>query len=95
MSEKVRLTAWVHGQVQSVGFRWWTRTQALELGVAGSAKNLADGRVCVVAEGPRGAVAELLRRLAAQPGEHLRPGEVTTVVTHWAEPKGESGFARR
>ena len=32
MSEAVRLSAWVHGQVQGVGFRWWTRARALELG---------------------------------------------------------------
>ncbi|MGP6172879.1 acylphosphatase [Corynebacterium sp. A21] len=95
MSELARLTAWVHGDVQGVGFRWWTRSQALELGLAGSAKNLDDGRVCVVAEGSRDAVAELLRRLAVQPGENRRPGEVTTVVTRWAAPKGESGFVKR
>ena len=48
----VRMTAHVHGQVQGVGFRWWTRARALELGLVGSATNLADGRVQVVAEGP-------------------------------------------
>ncbi|MDN5758031.1 MAG: acylphosphatase, partial [Tomitella sp.] len=32
----VRLTAWVHGSVQGVGFRWWTRSRALELGLVGS-----------------------------------------------------------
>ena len=31
----VRLTAWVHGYVQGVGFRWWTRSRALELGLTG------------------------------------------------------------
>ena len=34
MSDDVRLTAWVHGYVQGVGFRWWTRSRALELGLA-------------------------------------------------------------
>ena len=53
MSElDVRLTAWVHGAVQGVGFRWWTRARALELGLVGTATNLDDGRVEVVAEGP-------------------------------------------
>ena len=33
----VRLTAWVHGHVQGVGFRWWTRSRALELGLTGFA----------------------------------------------------------
>ncbi len=49
----VRLTAWVHGMVQGVGFRWWTRCRALELGLTGYAANQADGRVLVVAHGPR------------------------------------------
>jgi len=48
-----RMTAHVRGHVQGVGFRWWTRSRALELGLAGYAKNLADGRVEVVAEGPK------------------------------------------
>ena len=52
--EKVRLTAFVHGHVQGVGFRWWTTSQARELKLAGSASNLSDGRVCValLASGP-------------------------------------------
>ena len=36
----VRLTAWVHGYVQGVGFRWWVYGQANELGLSGSATNL-------------------------------------------------------
>ena len=44
-----RLTAWVHGHVQGVGFRWATRVRALELGLTGYAKNYADGRVLVIA----------------------------------------------
>ena len=42
-----RLSAWVHGHVQGVGFRWWTRSRALELGLVGYASNQADGRVLV------------------------------------------------
>ena len=45
------MTAWVHGQVQGVGFRWWTRSKALALGLTGSARNLPDGRVELIAEG--------------------------------------------
>ncbi len=54
MSEDVRLVAWVRGHVQGVGFRWFTRAKALEIGgLRGFALNLGDGRVQVVAEGPR------------------------------------------
>ncbi|GGG70146.1 acylphosphatase [Corynebacterium pelargi] len=86
-----RLTAWVHGQVQGVGFRWWTYSQAKELGLAGSATNLADGRVCVVAEGPQQACEELLERLSAQ--DPTRPGHVDSVIERWSEPKGVRGFS--
>src|SRR5690606_10576733 len=61
--ERVRLTAWVRGRVQGVGFRWWTRARALELGLTGAATNLADGRVEVVAEGGRDGCARLLELL--------------------------------
>src|SRR6185437_9861362 len=49
--EEARLTAWVRGRVQGVGFRWWVRRNALELGLIGMAENLVDGRVKIVAEG--------------------------------------------
>ncbi|MGB8963751.1 MAG: acylphosphatase, partial [Pseudonocardiaceae bacterium] len=52
---QVRMTAWVQGRVQGVGFRWWTRCRARELGLVGHAANLSDGRVEIVAEGPRDA----------------------------------------
>ena len=32
MNENVRLTAWVRGRVQGVGFRWWTRANAMRIG---------------------------------------------------------------
>ncbi|MFB9430497.1 acylphosphatase [Streptoalloteichus tenebrarius] len=90
--ETVRLTAWVHGAVQGVGFRWWTRARALELGLVGSANNLRDGRVEVVAEGPRDACRRLLDRLRSPD----TPGVVTTVVERWSEPRGGlTGFVER
>ena len=88
----VRMTAWVRGRVQGVGFRWWTRSRALELGLVGSASNLADGRVEIVAEGEREHCAQLLGMLRS--GES--PGRVENVVEHWSEPRGEAtGFVER
>lgn len=89
---EVRLTAWVRGRVQGVGFRWWTRSQALRLGLTGYASNLEDGRVEVVAEGPRAGCARLLDALrSAEP-----PGYVDAVVERWSEAKGNlSGFRKR
>lgn len=92
---EVRLTAWVHGRVQKVGFRWWTRSQALALGISGAATNLRDGRVCVTAEGDREAVTELLERLGENPSRFDRPGVVDTVITRWSQPRGVQGFESR
>lgn len=87
-----RVTAWVRGRVQGVGFRWWTRSRALELGLVGSASNLADGRVEVIAEGSRDHCARLLAALRS--GES--PGSVEHVAERWSDPKGGlSGFAER
>jgi acylphosphatase len=85
--DAVRMTAWVHGHVQGVGFRWWTRSRALELGLVGSASNLADGRVEVVAEGP----PEICEALLAQLRGAKTPGGVTQVVAQFADARG--GFA--
>ncbi|MFC9898250.1 acylphosphatase [Nocardia sp. NPDC127579] len=88
----VRLSAWVHGTVQGVGFRWWTRSRALELGLTGYARNARDGRVHVIAEGPRAAADRLLELLRS--GES--PGRVTLVVESWEPARGGmSGFEER
>ena len=91
----MRLTAWAHGNVQGVGFRWWTRARALELGLAGYAANRADGRVEVVAEGRPEQVRLLLELLGEMPSTAGRPGRVEVLVPHWGEARGESGFFRR
>lgn len=90
-----RMTAHVHGNVQGVGFRWWTRSRALELGLAGYAKNLADGRVEVVAEGERGVVEKLEALLGENPSSAGRPGRVEHVQARYGEPKGAEGFEER
>ena len=95
--ETARLTAWVRGRVQGVGFRWWVRARALELGLVGSATNLDDGRVQVDAEGPREACERLLAMLSG-PSAHGLPGVVTGVVERWSTPRGAdlgAGFVER
>ncbi|MFL0179315.1 acylphosphatase [Mycobacterium sp. SMC-15] len=88
----VRLSAWVHGHVQGVGFRWWTRSRALELGLTGYAANRPGGRVHVVAQGPRANCQRLLELL--QGG--TTPGRVDTVVADWTDARDPiDGFAER
>nr|WP_243871791.1 acylphosphatase [Amycolatopsis viridis] len=82
--DAARLTAWVAGRVQGVGFRWWTRCRALELGLVGSARNLDDGRVRVVAEGARSHCEQLLDLLRSSSS----PGRVDHVVEHWSPAAG-------
>ena len=91
--EPTRLTAWLRGRVQGVGMRWWIRSRALERGLVGSARNTDDGRVEVVAEGPREAVEEFLEALRDAAG---RPGHVTAVTERWSQGTGDlSGFQER
>jgi acylphosphatase len=92
MSPKVQLTAWVHGRVQGVGFRWWTRSRAAELGLTGYASNLRDGRVEVVAEGQRQHCEQLLELLRGG----ATPGHVDVVVERWSDAKNNvTGFVER
>ena len=89
---RVRMTAWVSGRVQGVGFRWWTRARALELGLTGWARNTAGGRVEIVAQGYR----ESCDRLAAALRSGSAPGSVREVVVNWSGPKDDiSGFRER
>ena len=89
-TKRARVT--VRGRVQGVGFRWWTRARALELGLAGRATNLDDGRVEVVAEGPRAACERLLAALRGSG----TPGRVDTVTELWSPARGGlTGFVER
>ena len=67
----------IHGSVQGVGFRWWTRYQALRLNLSGSVRNTANGTVEVRARGREvdvEALAELLKEGA--PGARVTRVEV-------------------
>ena len=91
--DAVRMIAWVRGRVQGVGFRWFTRAQALTVGgIRGYVVNLQDGRVQVVAEGPRERCERLLEWLRT--GD--TPGRVDGVTEIWDTPRGGApGFGIR
>jgi acylphosphatase len=92
MDDKVKLRAIVHGRVQGVNFRYYTCHQARHLGVTGYVRNLWDGTVEVVAEGPRQDVTQLLNWLHKGP----RMAFVERVDAEWLPYGGEfRGFEVR
>ena len=57
----------ISGRVHGVGFRDWTRQQALALGVSGWVRNRRDSRVEVLASGDDDALARLVEALHQGP----------------------------
>jgi acylphosphatase len=84
----IRVVAVVSGHVQGVGYRYFVRQRARAAGLAGSARNLPDGRVEVVLEGPEDDVRAVLAALDG-PGA---PGTVTGVIHREDSVQGSSGF---
>ena len=86
------LHAVVHGYVQGVGFRYFASHKALSLGLRGYARNRGDGSVEVMAQGPHGALENLLVALRQGPSA----SEVDRVETIWREPTEHlTGFSIR
>jgi acylphosphatase len=85
----VRKRALVSGRVQGVFFRDSARQEAERLGISGSARNLPDGRVEIIAEGDEEAVERLIEWCRSGPSY----ADVTDVEVETDEPKGESGFS--
>ena len=79
------------GRVQGVGFRWTVREIAAGYDVAGSVRNLSDGRVELFAGGE---AAEVQAFLAAIAQSHLGPG-IKDVEETEAEGAATGGFAIR
>ena len=86
--ESIRRRVRIVGRVQGVGFRESCRREARALGVAGTARNLADGSVEAVFEGPAPLVVQMLSWCRHGPRmAHVRQVEVTTET-----PTGLTGF---
>lgn len=57
----------VDGRVQGVGYRAFVFRQARELGLKGWTRNLPDGRVEALAQGPEHALKQFSERLSKGP----------------------------
>ena len=91
-----RATIFVRGRVQGVGFRWWTRARALELGLVGFARNMDDGRGEICAQGPAQSIERLRGLIDEEPSTTSRPGHVRACVLQAGDPRaGLSGFHER
>ncbi|WP_435095594.1 acylphosphatase [Halarchaeum sp. P4] len=87
-TERVRAHVFVSGTVQGVFYRASTRDAAEEHGVDGWVKNLDDGRVEAVFEGPEAAVEEMVDWCHTG----SRAASVEGVEVRYQEPEGLDGF---
>ena len=69
MIDKICINCFVSGKVQGVWFRASTQKEAQKLGVTGWVRNLPDGRVEVMACGPKDRIEKL--KLWLQRGPEL------------------------
>ena len=79
----VRAHVFITGQVQGVSFRYYTRQEALVLGLTGWVKNLPDGRVEAVFEGDKHKVNAML----AWCRQGTPSAAVTNVNLTWETPQ--------
>lgn len=92
MDDKIQAHAYVEGRVQGVGFRYFVRQHASALPLSGWVRNLADGRVELLAEGRRADLELLLGYVKQGPAGSL----VTDVRVDWqAANGGMTGFTIR
>lgn len=75
---EARLRLRAYGAVQGVGFRWFVRSAARSLHLAGYVLNRRDGSVELEAAGPETALAELRRTVEHGP-PHAHVERVDTI----------------
>lgn len=91
MTDRTRVHVFVSGTVQGVYYRATTRDTARDAGVDGWVKNLEDGRVEAVFEGPEDDVESMVEWCH----EGSPAADVNDVQTEYGEPQGEDGFEIR
>jgi acylphosphatase len=89
--ERTRAHVFVSGRVQGVFYRATTREQARERGVDGWVRNLEDGRVEAVFEGPADTVVSMVEWCH----EGSSRARVDDVDAEYGDPEGLDGFEIR
>ncbi|BAU64368.1 acylphosphatase [Stanieria sp. NIES-3757] len=84
-----KIRAIVSGQVQGVGFRMSTRSQARQIGIDGFVRNLTNGDVEIIAKGEAEKVDRLLEwAKSGPPSAVVNKLEVEVLVDNGEELKG-------
>ncbi|RLF23895.1 MAG: acylphosphatase [Thermoprotei archaeon] len=83
--EMIRVLVRIYGVVQGVGFRAFAQYHARRLGLKGYVKNLSDGSVEIVAEGPRVKIEQYLDIIRRGPPSAI----VERVEVYYKDYKGE------
>ncbi len=91
MTDRIRAHVFVSGTVQGVFYRATTRDTARERGIDGWVKNLADGRVEAVFEGPEDDVEAMVEWCH----EGSPAADVDDVSAEYDDPEGLEGFEIR
>lgn len=91
MSDRLRAHVYVSGTVQGVYYRANTRDEAQRRGVDGWVRNLDDGRVEAVFEGPRKDVEAMVEWCHTGSSAAI----VESVDAEYEEPQNENGFRVR
>jgi len=88
LEDKTRVHVFVNGDVQGLGFRQAIADKANEQGVTGWVRNLRDGRVEAVLEGPRDEVYRVVGLCRAGP----KGARVDNVQVDREPPRNEKSF---
>ena len=85
VKDNQRAHVYYSGRVQGVGFRYTAEELALDLRLVGWVKNMPDGRVELLCEGPKAKIEELFSRIQKSIlGRHIKKAD-----TFWEKPTNE------
>ncbi len=80
-----RAHVYYSGRVHGVGFRYTAEGYALEIGLGGWVKNLADGRVELICEGTKTDIEKLFQQIQdGMLGRHIKKTDI-----RWETATGE------